>query len=455
MKIRDRLTWTLSITSLVSIALLGVTVYISTAKFHEQEFFSRLEERVSITEMIFLEDDREIESAVRDRFLQTLDEEEEYAISLKPSGVDSLKNMFPASFAQLIQEKKTVQFWDGDKQGVGVHYYLPKGEYAVVVTAIDTFGQRKLSFLRRILLIGGLLAIIFLVGVDRWALSRALLPLENKIRKISTVTIDSLDKRLDVKNSKDEIGKLALAFNHVLDRLENSFDAQRQFVRNASHEIQNPLTAIRGEAEVLLQRARSASEYQDALNTILNEASRLQVLIKQLLDLEKTEALSVLPDPGVLPLDECLLESIDLFPLGRFTLNFDLEGDKEYLVYGSRPLIRTALQNLIDNALKYSEVKPVTIGISSKDGNHLIIIKDQGIGIPEDELMKISHPFYRARNARIQKGHGIGLALVFKILKLHKGNVQFKSKIGEGTQVEICFPAYTEPAFFRKSWEIA
>lgn len=442
MKIRDRLTWILSITGLLTITALALIVYISTAIFHEKEFFSRLEERVAITEMIFLEDDREIESAVRDRFLQTLDEEKEYAISLQDSGIDSLESIFSASFAQLIQEQKTVQFWDGDKQGVGVHYYLPKGEYAVVVTAIDTFGQRKLKFLRRILLIWGLLSIIILVGINRLALSRALLPLENKIHRASTITADSLDRRLHVNNPKDEIGKVSMAFNHVLDRLQNSFKAQRQFVRNASHEMQNPLTAIRGGAEVVLQKDRSTDEYKEALQIILKESTRLQVLIQQLLNLEKTEALSVLPNPEVLPLDECLLESIDLFSSGRFTLNFDLEDDKEYLVFGNHTLIQTAFQNILDNALKYSGDEPVTVSIYSEANDHVVEIEDQGIGISDSDLSQISQPFYRARNARIQKGHGIGLALVHKISILHKGKVVFTSQLGIGTKVKLIFPAH-------------
>lgn len=443
MKIRDRLTWILSITAVLAITILAVLVYISTAKFHEQEFFSRLEERVAITELIFLENDEEIESTIRDKFLQTLDEEEEYAISLKPTGIDSLKNMFPLDFAELIQEKNSVQFWQENRQGVGIHYYLPKGEYAVIVTAVDTFGQRKLNFLRKILLSGGLLAVLLLVVVDRLALSRALYPLENKIRRASSITADRLDLRLHVKNPLDEIGSMAQAFNNMLDRLQNSFEAQRLFVRNASHEIQNPLTAIRGEAEVLLQKLRSPEEYQEAMAVILKESSRLQVLIRQLLDLEKTDALSIVPDPEVFSIDECLLESIDLFPSGRFKLVFQ-DDEEPHLVLGSRHLIQTALQNIIDNALKYSEVKPVTISYSQIDQQHLITVSDVGIGIPAEDLPNISQPFFRSVNARTLKGHGIGLALVKKIISLHKGEVLYKSKMGIGTSVIIQLPSYTK-----------
>ncbi|MEM6806518.1 MAG: ATP-binding protein [Bacteroidota bacterium] len=442
MKIRDRLTWTLSLSTLIAIAILSILLYYFTAKFHEQEFFTRLEERVAITELIFLENDAELESTVRDRFLQTLDEEKEYAISFKPAGKDSMRNMFPEDFANRIKIEKKVNFRQGPRQGVGIHYYLPKGEYAVVVTAVDTFGQRKLNFLRKLLLFGGLAAVFLLGFVDRLALTRALKPLENKIQEASSITADRLDVRLQVDNPEDEIGKVARAFNNMLDRLQNSFEAQKLFVRNASHEIRNPLTAISGEAEVLLQKKRSSEEYQSALFSIHNESKRLQILMDQLLDLEKTDALSSLPSPEPFPIDQCLLESVELLQNSRFKLEIDLKDD-EQLVYGSPYLIQTALANVLENALKYSdEEDAVTVEFSSRHSHHLIRIIDKGVGIPKEDLEKIFLPFFRSTNARRKKGHGIGLALVKNIIELHKGKIIYFSRVGKGTSVDIYLPVY-------------
>jgi len=444
MKIRNRLTQILTITAIVAITVLSLVVYYYTAKFHEREFFSRLEERVAITELIFLENDKEIESAIRDRFLQTLDEENEYVISLKPSGIDSLKTLFPPNFAGLIMQENLVRFWQGERQGVGVHYHLPKGDFAVIVTAIDIFGQRKLNFLQKILLYGGLFAVILLVIVNRLALSSALRPLENTIKRASTINANRLDLRLPVEVSEDEIGKLASAFNNMMDRLQNSFEAQRMFVRNASHEIQNPLTALRGEAEVILQKPRSEEEYQEALQTIFKGATQMQGLIKQLLDLEKMDALSVLPDPEIFSFDDCLLESIDLFPSERFILNFELD-ENEHLVFGCKDLIQIALKNIIDNALKYSNDSPITIYFYRDENRQLTYVKDEGIGISQNDLDKIFHPFFRSNEAREKRGHGIGLALVKKILTLHEGEINYMSKPGVGTVVEISLPAVGEP----------
>ncbi len=441
MKIRDRLTWLLSITAVAAIATVGILVYIFTSRFHEREFFNRLEKRVALTELIFLEKNQAIEQAVRDKFLQTLDAEKEFAITLHPSGIDSLHRLFPEGLAGRIKQEEVVKFWQGERQGVGRLYHLPAGDYAVIVTAVDTFGRSKLNFLRKILLIGGVTAVLLLVVVDRLGIAAALRPLEDKIHRASDISADRLDLRLEVNNPDDEIGEVAIAFNRMLDRLQASFEAQRQFVRNASHEMRNPLTAISGQIEVLLGKTRSPEEYQATLQIIQAEADRLQLLMRQLLDLEKTEALSQLPEPKVFPLDQCLLEAIEPFPPQRIQLDLALD-DGQHNVKGSFPLLRTALQNIVDNALKYSSDQPVKVSCHRRGQCFEIMVEDRGIGIPQADLEQIFQPLFRSSNARRKQGHGIGLTLVKKIADLHNGTLKIASETGEGTTVTLRLPTF-------------
>lgn len=439
-KIRDRLAGMLLLASFLVIAVLSTIVYFFTARFHEQEFYSRLEERVELTELIFLENDKELEQTVRDRFLQTLDEELEYAIPFSAVGKDSLNQLFLPDFAQKIEDQAVVRFKQGDRYGLGRKYSLPKGDFVVVVTAEDTFGQRKLNFLKNVLSWGGLCAGLLLVIVGRFGLERALMPLENKIRRASAISAERLDLRLNVENPEDEIGRVSLAFNGMLDRLQDAFEAQRLFVRHASHEMKNPLTAIGGEAEVLLQKTRSAEEYQDALRVVLKESNKLQALINQLLSLEKTEAMAILPNPMNFSLDHCLLEVIEQFPADRMQLDFQPK-EGENLLKGNPHLLGTAFQNLIDNALKYSGDKPVKVSFACKGTDYNIQVIDQGIGIPASDLNRIYQPFFRSSNVLGHKGHGIGLALVKKIVELHKGGINVSSTPGEGTIVNLILPS--------------
>ena len=440
MKIRNRLTWISAITAVIAITSLSLLVYYFTSSFHEREFFERLEERVALTELMVLEKNEEVEQAVRDKFLHTLEDEIEYVITLKPTGIDSLKLLFPYELSEsILSKQKSVRFWQGDHQGVGTRYQLLKGEYVVVVTAVDTFGRSKLDFLRKILIAGGFISVLLLVFVYQVGLTNALKPLESKIQRASRISADHLDLRLEVKDPENEIGKVAVAFNRMLDRLQSAFEAQKQFVRNASHEMRNPLTAISGEAEVLLNKDRTIDEYKEALKVILRESDRLRELTSQLLDLQKAEALSELPNPDIFPLDQCLLEATGVLPVSRIQMDIDFS-EEEYTVRGSFSLMRTALYNIMDNAQKYSENKPVHVSLSRLGDDYSIRIADQGIGIPEKDLKNISQPFFRSSNARKHNGHGIGLALVKKIISLHQGNMEFISNEGQGTTVLLRIP---------------
>ncbi|MCB0856077.1 MAG: HAMP domain-containing protein, partial [Bacteroidetes bacterium] len=271
MKIRDRLTYTLSLTGFIAITILGILIYFFTSNFYQQQFFVMLEERVALSELMFLENE-EAKKAIRDRFLQRLEEEEEYAISLKPSGIDSIKTLFSESLYEKILSDGKIRFKNDRRYGAGKKYELQRGDYVVIVTATDQIGESHLRFLKRVLITGGILLILALIVVYRVGIARALRPLENKIYRASRIRADNLETRMEIENPDDEVGRVAIAFNLMLDRIQQAFEAQKHFVRNASHEMRNPLTAITGEIEVLLARERSSDEYKGTLRVIQKEA---------------------------------------------------------------------------------------------------------------------------------------------------------------------------------------
>lgn len=440
MKIRDRLTLAYGLTAFAVMTTLGITLFESTCYFHEQEFFERLEERVQITEQILLEKNAQVSQAVRDKFLQRLDKEEEYAVSLQPSGLDSLDALFYPNFSQEISSNALLRFRVRDRQGVGKIYNLHDGKYAVVVTAEDVFGNSKLAFLRKILFAGIFAGLMVMVAVGYYSSRRALQPLEVKIRKASTISASNLAQRMEVSNPSDEIGQMTVAFNRMLDRIQAGFDAQRGFVSNASHEIRNPLTAIIGEAEVLLERNRTPEEYRATLHNIVAEAERLQLLTTQLLTLSKAEAMDSLSDLEETQLDQFLLEILERFPAHRLHINF-LSSDNEPLVLANKPLLHTALSNIIDNALKYSDDQLVKVELLEVAGAYQIRVMDLGIGISATDLQHIYVPLFRSRNARRHRGHGVGLPLARRIILLHKGDLLVESA-GEdkGTTVTVTLP---------------
>ncbi|MBK9013119.1 MAG: HAMP domain-containing histidine kinase [Saprospiraceae bacterium] len=439
MKIRNRLTITYALTAFLTLAAGGVFIYWFSARFHHQEFFRRLEERVDVTEQIFLEKNETVTQAVREKFLHTLDEEIEYVLTLQKSGLDSLDGIFKQGLGQEIQQGKAVFFWQQERQGVCKRYKLSGGDYVVVVTAVDIFGQSKLDNLHKILIVGTFLGSLVLISVGYWAAGRALRPLETKILKASQISAQKLDLRLEVDNPDDEIGQLAIAFNSTLDRLQAAFEAQRRFISNASHELRNPMTAIIGETEVLLAKERSPKEYRAALQIIQTEAERLEQLTNDLLGLASSDSMGKLPSPELLALDGLLLEVLDKFPAERQLLKIP-DFDSVPMILASRSLLASALRNLVENAFKFSGNQPVTVEMAQVPNGCIIKVSDTGIGIPAAELGNIYQPLYRARNARRFRGTGFGLPLAKKVIEIHGGNLEVQSEEDSGTTATVFLP---------------
>ena len=157
--------------------------------------------------------------------------------------------------------------------------------YLVVVTALDNIGLENLAFLKTLLILLALIGIPVISASSFIMNYRAFLPLSEKIEKANTISATNFNQRLMVYDSGDEIDQLAIAFNNLLDRLEASFNSQKSFIRNASHEIKNPLTAIMGEAEITVSKTRTSDQYIESLNIVLAQAERLNITLNNLLQL--------------------------------------------------------------------------------------------------------------------------------------------------------------------------
>jgi signal transduction histidine kinase len=244
----------------------------------------------------------------------------------------------------------------------------------------------------------------------------------------------------------DEMGELAIAFNSLLDRVEQAFYTQKLFIDNASHEIRNPLTAIMGEAEFALAKPRPADELIDSLKSVSQEADRLNSLVNDLLQLAGINQKEITFSREVIPMYELILGALDklgsIYPDNQVTMAPTMvDIAKEIAVEGNRHLLITAFYNLLDNACKYSAFKPVSITISSPITDAVeIAVSDNGIGIPQEDLRNITQPFHRASNVRQIHGTGIGIPLTLKIIELHGGKLAVQSTLSSGPIARISLP---------------
>ncbi len=285
---------------------------------------------------------------------------------------------------------------------------------------------------------GYLLARKFLAPVDRMA---------ETARRIGE---ENLQERLPVANPDDELGNLARAFNELLERLQKSFERLKQFTSDAAHELRTPLTAIRSIGEVGLQDRRDAAHYREIIGSMLEENQRLTHLVDNLLFLSRADARSFSIRP----------ETLQLLPFVRQTVEFiqalaeeknqhiEVTGQKDLVVRADRALLKQALLNLLDNAIKYSpQNSEIIVRLrSGENGVALIEVTDRGPGIPPEHREKIFQRFYRVDKGRSREmgGSGLGLAIVRWAVEAQGGTVQVESKTGEGSTFRIILPKEQE-----------
>ena len=446
MHIRTRLSLVFSFIASELFILFGAAVYYYSMYHREQDFLKHLKERVEITEKIFLEKEsfsaEEFEK-IRNQFLHTLPEELEEVLELNGKGPADFEFNYPEALKQRLLQEKEMAFRIGEKQGVSRVFHVKGRDYLIIVTAKDVNGQRYLRDLRKIIL-SLLLFGVPLIFVSSYFVTRqALMPISKKIKRANTISASNLHQRLEVLNPNDEIGEMAIAFNHLLERLETSFEAQKAFIRNASHEIRNPLTAILGEAEIALNRSRSEEAYRASLKVILSEAEVLNQTVSNLLQLSRiqsTEDQVSLEDLKTGELIDSITESC-AFQHPDQEINLQSEAAaREALIRGNRSLLQSAIGNILDNACKFSDGQAVDLLLSLKEEALEIRIRDKGAGIRKEDLEKVFTPFFRGANSFGIAGSGIGLSLSKKIIELHGGHLTLHSEPGRGSEAVLTLP---------------
>lgn len=354
---------------------------------------------------------------------------------------------------QMISDVKKLNLKSYDHNGfeiVGIDYKGKRQEYAVFAGTVDVDGFEKLKHLRIRLITVGLLGIlvIFIAG---WFFSgRALSPISAMIENVNKISVSNIKQRLDTGKNRDEISKLAITFNQMLDRLENVINLQRKFLANASHELRTPLAAIMGQLEVALRKERDADYYKARYKLILDDIKSLVKTSNQLLALTKISSEESEIKMSPLRIDELVLElRTDFIKLYQentvdLLLPFLPTNEKQLLVNANEALLKAAFLNLMDNGCKFSENKKVILGMEFLTTSVIIKFTDEGIGIVPEEIENIFNPFFRGSNTNKYLGSGLGLSLVEKIILLHNGKISVESKLKKGSTFTVILPVYTE-----------
>ncbi|MBO0930518.1 HAMP domain-containing sensor histidine kinase [Fibrella aquatilis] len=451
MNIRTRLTllFLLLVGSILLLFSLGI--YLLYNQFREVDFYERLHEQAKATVRV-REDAGDVARTdlplmVDERIsIYTPDDKIAFTVGSGPLvsiGPDLLKKIragFEFRSRQDIHET------------LAINYHSKSGPMLVVVaTAYDRYGFNHLNRLRQILIFGWL-ASLLAVGVAGWLFaSDALRPVSEIIEQVNTISGTNIHRRLQVSRQRDELAELAHTFNAMLNRLEEAFVTQRSFVSHASHELRTPLAIMRGNIDVALMQPRDMPYYRQTLDEVLYQVQRMIDLANGLLDLARasTDAANLSFRPT--RIDELLWQArssiLSKKPDYSIDILFDfdddalVEQDDDLTLLAEEALLRTALQNLMENGCKYSVNHSVTVRISFIPNAVQVAFSDNGYGIPPDDLPHLFEPFYRSSHTtNVAPGHGIGLALTNRIVKLHNGQLKIDSVVGMGTTVTVRLP---------------
>jgi signal transduction histidine kinase len=352
----------------------------------------------------------------------------------------------PVSLLDQIRLEKELYYTAGETEVVAILYPGTYRRHLVIASATDKYGLSKLKNLRYVLILVFTVSVAITILAGWLFASKALEPIAKVVTDVNNISASNLHARLNEGNRQDEIANLSITFNKMLERLEAAFAMQKSFVANASHELRTPLTSVTSQIEVALLKKRSAEDYEKVLQSVLEDVGGLSKLYNGLLELAQIELENKRISSNPVRIDELLLASIEELTEAKnnyhICFEYDLltEHEEKLTVVGSEALLRSAMTNIMDNACKFSNGSAATVRLGEEQGFLKITVADQGIGISQEALQHICEPFYRADNTLQIKGHGLGLSLTDKIIKLHKGFLQIKSTLDVGTTVTVLFP---------------
>jgi two-component system sensor histidine kinase ArlS len=319
------------------------------------------------------------------------------------------------------------------------------GIYIINVFRDVTPVLTELAILLCFIIFLGISVLLTLYFRGRSITKNVLYPIAEVTKMTKEIKVQNLNLRLNVTNAKDELKELIITFNDMMDRIENAYNKQNQFVSDASHELRTPISVIQGYARMLERWGKEDPEVlQESIEAIRNESDNMKELVDKLLFIARNDKDTLILTKEKFSLSEMMEELV------KETRMVDeqhaIEGDVEQgiEVNGDRNRIKQAMRIFVDNAQKYTEPgKTISIGLKQDGKSAVLSVKDEGCGIAVKDLQNVFDRFFRADESRDRNkgGHGLGLSIAKIIVLRHGGKINVRSKIGEGSTFSIILDA--------------
>jgi len=313
----------------------------------------------------------------------------------------------------------------------GTNYLVEAG---APMTEVRSDLKNWLIFLLAVLPLLGAIAL----GGGYHLVNRALSPVDQISASAERISSHNLNERLPLARTGDELERLSIALNHMIDRLDAAFQHSRRFVADASHELRTPLTVLRGELEGVVEEPQLMPDWRERLGSALEEVDRLIGIVEGLFAISRLDAGEAAVEWVKFDLARLAANTADQMSLlaEDKRLRVICIAPKAVWVEGDRARLKQVVVNLLDNAIKYTpDGGAITLTVSAEDGQALLEVADNGIGIPQEDLQRVFERFFRVDKARSRElgGAGLGLSIVRSICAAHQGKVEVTSVPGHGS----------------------
>ena len=371
-----------------------------------------------------------------------------YFVKYNNAGIE-MAGMSPRGFDLTLNfAENTVRTYE--KDGGKFYYFdkkinIPEGEWVRGIIPVNKLTNEVNRMLLIILISSPLLLLIIVYGGYK-IIKKAL----NPVAKISGTASEiqkngDFSKRIEIDEGKDEIHKMATAFNEMLNSLENSYIREKQFSSDVSHELRTPVSVILTESQYSLEYADTLEEAKDSFSVIQRQAKKMSELINQIMELSKIEKQFIIPTKKINfseIIEKILLDYKNL--IDKKNIKTSKEIEENIFIIGDKIMIERLLDNLLNNAMKFTK-NEIKIKLYSENENCILEVEDNGIGMSEEFKNLIWGRFYQindSRNKKINKGFGLGLFLVSKIIEQHNAVINVESELNKGTKFIAKFKKY-------------
>ncbi len=437
MTLKNRISLLVSLLFTILFGLASTVIFFLYSNFRKEEFRDRLEIK-AYSNIKLLVDVKEVDN----QLLKLIDQnsinelyDEKTLIfdsnyKLIYSSIDDTKINWSVEDLKFLKENNSFFKQEDDHEVYGVYYHNNNQDFYALISASDNYGKRKLLFLRYTLVASYLFFTCLCWILTSFTIKKVMSPLSTFHQRIRDINENNLDTRLESKSRNNEIDLIANEFNFMMDRIEVSYQKQKEFTANASHELRTPLSRITSQIENMVLDPNTSIKGQTFLKIILNDINQLTELINSLLILSKLDNKKY-ENNEFHRMDEILFSAIEKlkrsFP--DFTILFEMEENEDLdtalEVRGNKKLLEVALSNVLKNACVYSDNKQARVKISTKNNDLIISVSNTGNTLNENEQKNLFQPFMRGENSKGTSGFGLGLRIVQRILTLHNATITY------------------------------